>query len=765
MGKKWKWLTGLLAASLICLFMGAYTVSAFTGVKYPYEESDQEKVKVTVTISSDGVPILGKDGTPMSHLDLEVPYFDLGKYNMEEFYRYRTDSECNYMSGDVIKRPTVLHLFIYLMERYYLGLSDSQCGQGLNASALSAPRYDVVSNMFGEEAYSTIENDTANGRSLLKYSGKPKSFYMTNFWGHDENLNYYVNHKYPVMWTDWGASADYILLKDGDIVDLAMFTDWGFYKHSGFAFFQENEYQITAGNILRLRSYIQGGSVADETGTSFTTPNPVMTTELVNYVYNSNWQQIGTAINYDSEGYISCSFSQPGTYYVMSFESAAGGTSASKAPGVTKIVVTDAGESKIESVTVRGQNNKADVMCGSSLQMEAEVLPESAADKSVIWSVDSDYAEIDKNTGVLKPIDYVDSDKDVVVTAFSKADNAVEGSVKITVKPNPADVEKVNNVISLIEAIGSSVDDVTFTPECKARIDAAAAAWTELQSDGKLAAQVSKNKVDFLSNAKERYALLEATATPTPEPTKEPTPTPTEIPTPEPTKEPTPEPTKVPEPQPTEAPAPQPTAVPTMEPTPIPTVTPVPAPIRQTKASANKIAIKWTKDKNASAGYRIYIKGGAFKSFKKVTDVSKSKTSYTISKVSGKALAVGQSYSIKVVSLRKKGSKKVEGNQQVLKTASTLPAQPVFTSAKKAKAGVISLKWKKAAGAQGFEVQMSTKEKSKYKTIKSTSAKTRSLTQKNLKKGQTYYFRMRSFKKVGSTVYYSSWSKSVKAKA
>lgn len=92
MKKKWRWITGTVIAMILCLFMGSYTVSAFSGVKYPYEESNQEKVKVTVTISSDGIPVLGKDGTPMAHLDLEVPYFDLGKYGMESFYRYPTDA-------------------------------------------------------------------------------------------------------------------------------------------------------------------------------------------------------------------------------------------------------------------------------------------------------------------------------------------------------------------------------------------------------------------------------------------------------------------------------------------------------------------------------------------------------------------------------------------------------------------------------------------------------------------------------------------------
>ena len=89
-----------------------------------------------------------------------------------------------------------------------------------------------------------------------------------------KNLNYYVNHEYPLMWSEWGASADYILLEDGDTVDLAMFTDYSFYQRSGFTFFSQDDYQLQIGETLRTRTYNQKGSVSDSSG-NFYTPGSI----------------------------------------------------------------------------------------------------------------------------------------------------------------------------------------------------------------------------------------------------------------------------------------------------------------------------------------------------------------------------------------------------------------------------------------------------------------------------------------------------------
>lgn len=91
-------------------------------------------------------------------------------------------------------------------------------------------------------------------------------------------------------------------------------------------------------------------------------------------------------------------------------------------------------------------------------------------------------------------------------------------------------------------------------------------------------------------------------------------------------------------------------------------------------------------------------------------------------------------------------------------------ATPVFSSLEGGKKE-ISLKWKKIPKATGYTIQYSTtKSFKKYKTKKISSAKTLKYTFKKLSNNKTYYVRIRSFRKTGTTTYYSAWSTPEKVK-
>ena len=108
--------------------------------QYGYDETDQASVTVDVTISSDGAPIIGKDdgGTILSHLEVKVPYFPLSLYGLDDFNRYHTENGSgSYTDNEIVQRPTLLHLYIYMLERYYLGVAEKDCGKG--TSGLSYP--------------------------------------------------------------------------------------------------------------------------------------------------------------------------------------------------------------------------------------------------------------------------------------------------------------------------------------------------------------------------------------------------------------------------------------------------------------------------------------------------------------------------------------------------------------------------------------------------------------------------------------------------
>lgn len=78
-----------------------------------------------------------------------------------------------------------------------------------------------------------------------------------------------------------------------------------------------------------------------------------------------------------------------------------------------------------------------------------------------------------------------------------------------------------------------------------------------------------------------------------------------------------------------------------------------------------------------------------------------------------------------------------------------------------AKRKAFKVKWNKAGGANGYQLQYSTSqyfEASETATVKGVNTLTKTV--KKLKSGKKYYVRIRTYKKVGKKTYYSSWSKS-----
>lgn len=67
--------------------------------------------------------------------------------------------------------------------------------------------------------------------------------------------------------------------------------------------------------------------------------------------------------------------------------------------------------------------------------------------------------------------------------------------------------------------------------------------------------------------------------------------------------------------------------------------------------------------------------------------------------------------------------------------------------------------WKKVKGAKGYEVYRATKEKGKYKKVKTIkSGKTVSWTNKKLKKNKEYFYKVRAYKTVNGKKKYSKYS-------
>lgn len=88
--------------------------------------------------------------------------------------------------------------------------------------------------------------------------------------------------------------------------------------------------------------------------------------------------------------------------------------------------------------------------------------------------------------------------------------------------------------------------------------------------------------------------------------------------------------------------------------------------------------------------------------------------------------------------------------------AGTSTKAPGITSLTSGKSKQVTIKWKKIKGASKYQVYRSTSLKGKYKRI-ATTGKT-SYTDKKATGGKTYYYKIRTSRKVGSKTYYSKYS-------
>lgn len=280
--------------------------------QYNYDETPAKEVTVYVTISNDGVPIRGRDGTVLCHKAITVPYFDLGRYNLSEYYRYHTENgEGKYIDENIVERPTGLHLYLYLLERYFIGLPEEQCCKG------AYPRDALASFKLGEDVCYMDETPayTADSFAALTITGSPTSLYMANFWGHDENLMYYRNHCFPYMSPGWGSTSDYIVLSDGDTWDVAMFSNWSFYSSGGaFTRFDKDEYNARPGMEMTVNTQAYG--------TTFEGSDFYPFSNLDVFLYNDKWEQI-EQYKEAADGKSTFSFTAPteeGTYYLVGMD-------------------------------------------------------------------------------------------------------------------------------------------------------------------------------------------------------------------------------------------------------------------------------------------------------------------------------------------------------------------------------------------------------------------------------------------------------------
>lgn len=293
---------------------GTYTVKNVTTDLVITVEGVTKKVLKPVTVyfsfsHDDKFESCEQSGQTVALKEVTVPYFDLALYGLEDFYFASEDY--GPASGDPTGGPgsaldpgtkefaygkiTMLHLFLYATEVYYLGVDPADAGKGYLA-------------------------DNGMGTDIFNYSGSTGSIFLQNIWNYDLNLNYYLNYEYPLASAGWGSTCDQILLRDGDIVTLGHFSDWSFFNDttSIFNYIVADKTDPVQGDKIKLELYHAGADMYGSYNTAHTLIDysPSVYCTPVNDIVSGDvttWQYVGNA-EADGSLVVDTSTLAPGEY-------------------------------------------------------------------------------------------------------------------------------------------------------------------------------------------------------------------------------------------------------------------------------------------------------------------------------------------------------------------------------------------------------------------------------------------------------------------
>ena len=263
---------------------------------------EQNKKTVYFSLSLDGKYVTGNDAdsTLLAMVPVDVEYFDLSAYDLQKYMITE--------NGAPVEQPTVLHLMIQMLEKYYLSGSK-----------------------------------VANNSDAMTVTGEFGHMYFQKFWGHDSNLTYFLNHQYPLMKPGMGATADYMTLEDGDVIDVAMYSNKNFYTdtNAGFPYFTLTD--GTAAEQMEMTASEPRKVVLCRGWANMNTGEPTDMTVAGAKVYyttdpslpKEQWTEMGTTRD---DGSIICRFPDAGTQYLM-----VEGTDVS-APAICKVTVQPGAE-------------------------------------------------------------------------------------------------------------------------------------------------------------------------------------------------------------------------------------------------------------------------------------------------------------------------------------------------------------------------------------------------------------------------------------
>ena len=195
----------ILSLFLVCMLVMTTVVFATDGEEV---SSNEENITVYLSVSDNGdfvnSPVTGEK---MAKIPVEISYFDLAQYELESFYNL------NQENSEVIENPTLLHLFIQVIEDYCL---------------------DTVYN-----------KEDAEHKLAFEIAGSAGMASLNRFWNHDYNLMYKVDRANPNTVDNPYATCDNIVIEDGDVITVGMFASQNWYLDGYFAYFDQYDDEIT----------------------------------------------------------------------------------------------------------------------------------------------------------------------------------------------------------------------------------------------------------------------------------------------------------------------------------------------------------------------------------------------------------------------------------------------------------------------------------------------------------------------------------------
>lgn len=169
--------------------------------------------------------------------------------------------------------------------------------------------------------------------------------------------------------------------------------------------------------------------------------------------------------------------------------------------------------------------------------------------------------------------------------------------------------------------------------------------------------------------------------------------------------------------------------------------------LKVSKVTANSLEFSWKRMEGVKYRLVLYQKNSV------AATVYTDKNAYTC-----RRLKPAADYRLKVKAYYEIGKEKYYSEKEAVVKASTLPGKVQLVSVKPKGSAKAKLTWKRAVGADGYEIFMKTGNGSYQKIKTIAKGKTVTFTKSGLKKGKSYRFKVRAYEKTGGRKRYGSYS-------